>query len=98
MKFFRWFVQSLRRELEFAGGCRNAERIAENLPKYADKDDSACGAIAEKRRQNINGTANRRLGYRHSERLRRLRALLLTNDKPIQINLSIIWFYYQFLR
>ena len=36
----RQFAQSLRRELDFAGECRNAERIAENFAGYTDKDES----------------------------------------------------------
>ncbi|QSA97712.1 AarF/ABC1/UbiB kinase family protein [Methylococcus sp. EFPC2] len=32
------FAQSLRRELDFAGECRNAERIAENFVGYVDAD------------------------------------------------------------
>jgi len=43
----RQFVQSLRRELDFASECRNAQRIAENFAGYADKDKSAEVAIAE---------------------------------------------------
>jgi len=34
----RQFTQSLRRELDFAGECRNAERIAENFAGYTDQD------------------------------------------------------------
>jgi len=34
----RQFTQSLRRELDFAGECRNAEHIAENFADYADPD------------------------------------------------------------
>jgi len=34
----RQFAQSLRRELDFAGECRNAEHIAENFSGYVDKD------------------------------------------------------------
>jgi len=37
----RQFTQSLRRELDFAGECRNAERIAENFSGYADPDSPA---------------------------------------------------------
>lgn len=37
----RQFTQSLRRELDFAGECRNAERIAENFAAYADRDEPA---------------------------------------------------------
>ncbi len=37
----RQFTQSLRRELDFAGECRNAERIAENFTGYADPDSPA---------------------------------------------------------
>jgi ubiquinone biosynthesis protein len=34
----RQFGQSLRNELDFAGECRNAERIAENFTGYTDQD------------------------------------------------------------
>jgi len=34
----RQFAQSLRRELDFAVECRNAERIAENFVGYSDRD------------------------------------------------------------
>ena len=34
----RQFTQSIRRELDFAGECRNAERIAENFAGYVDAD------------------------------------------------------------
>jgi ubiquinone biosynthesis protein len=34
----RQFEQSLRRELDFAGECRNAERIANNFAGYMDQD------------------------------------------------------------
>jgi ubiquinone biosynthesis protein len=37
----RQFSQSLRRELDFAGECRNAEHIAENFAGYADPDAPA---------------------------------------------------------
>lgn len=37
----RQFTQSLRRELDFAGECRNAERIAENFAAYTDRDEPA---------------------------------------------------------
>ena len=37
----RQFTQSLRRELDFAGECRNAEHIAENFSGYADPDSPA---------------------------------------------------------
>lgn len=43
----RQFTQSLRRELDFAGECRNAERIAENFAGYADKDEHTGDATAE---------------------------------------------------
>jgi len=43
----RQFTQSLRRELDFAGECRNAERIAENFAGYADKDEPTGDATAE---------------------------------------------------
>jgi ubiquinone biosynthesis protein len=43
----RQFVQSLRRELDFASECRNAQRIAENFAGYADKDKSAEVAISK---------------------------------------------------
>lgn len=36
----RQFTQSLRRELDFAQECRNAERVAENFAGYIDKDDT----------------------------------------------------------
>ena len=42
----RQFTQSLRRELDFAGECRNAERIAENFAGYSDKDVPAAEASA----------------------------------------------------
>ena len=37
----RQFTQSLRRELDFAGECRNAEHIAENFSGYTDPDSPA---------------------------------------------------------
>ena len=37
----RQFTQSLRRELDFASECRNAERIAANFVGYTDKDSPA---------------------------------------------------------
>ena len=43
----RQFTQSLRRELDFAGECRNAERIAENFASYTDKDEPTDDASAE---------------------------------------------------
>ena len=43
----RQFTQSLRRELDFADECRNAERIAENFAGYADKDEPTGDATAE---------------------------------------------------
>ncbi|MBI2748773.1 MAG: ubiquinone biosynthesis protein UbiB [Burkholderiales bacterium] len=43
----RQFTQSLRRELDFAGECRNAERIAENFAGYTDKDEPTDDASAE---------------------------------------------------
>ncbi|MDD5336663.1 MAG: AarF/UbiB family protein [Rhodoferax sp.] len=43
----RQFSQSLRRELDFAGECRNAERIAENFAGYADKDEPTGDTSAE---------------------------------------------------
>lgn len=43
----RQFAQSLRRELDFAGECRNAERIAENFAGYTDKDESFAEAVPE---------------------------------------------------
>ncbi len=44
----RQFTQSLRRELDFAGECRNAERIAENFAGYVDRDEEpACDATTE---------------------------------------------------
>ncbi|MBD3893876.1 AarF/UbiB family protein [Hydrogenophaga sp.] len=42
----RQFTQSLRRELDFTGECRNAERIAENFANYTDKDEpTGTGAV-----------------------------------------------------
>jgi len=43
----RQFSQSLRRELDFAGECRNAEHIAENFAGYSDKDEPTDDASAE---------------------------------------------------
>ena len=43
----RHFGQSLRRELDFAGECRNAERIAENFAGYTDSDSSEIGQNGE---------------------------------------------------
>ncbi|MDO8778149.1 MAG: AarF/UbiB family protein, partial [Burkholderiaceae bacterium] len=43
----RQFTQSLRRELDFAGECRNAEHIAENFSGYTDKDEPTGDASAE---------------------------------------------------
>ncbi|ABM39461.1 ubiquinone biosynthesis protein UbiB [Janthinobacterium lividum] len=43
----RQFSQSLRRELDFAGECRNAEHIAENFAGYTDKDEPTGDASAE---------------------------------------------------
>ena len=43
----RQFTQSLRRELDFAGECRNAEHIAENFAGYTDKDEPNGDAPAE---------------------------------------------------
>jgi ubiquinone biosynthesis protein len=43
----RQFTRSLRHELDFAGECRNAERIAENFAGYADKDEPTGDATAE---------------------------------------------------
>ena len=44
----RQFTQSLRRELDFAGECRNAERIAENFAGYVDRDEEpTCDATTE---------------------------------------------------
>ncbi|MCV2217155.1 ABC1 kinase family protein [Thauera sp. Sel9] len=37
----RQFAQSLRNELDFAGECRNADRIARNFAGYADQDSAA---------------------------------------------------------
>ncbi|MFT3760626.1 ABC1 kinase family protein [Thauera sp.] len=37
----RQFAQSLRNELDFAGECRNADRIARNFADYADQDSAA---------------------------------------------------------
>lgn len=36
----RQFAQSLRNELDFAGECRNADRIARNFAGYADQDSA----------------------------------------------------------
>ena len=41
----RQFTQSLRRELDFAGECRNAERIAENFAAYTDRDEPAAPEV-----------------------------------------------------
>ena len=43
----RQFSQSLRRELDFAWECRNAEHIAENFAGYTDKDEPPDDASAE---------------------------------------------------
>ncbi|MYZ50909.1 ABC1 kinase family protein [Malikia spinosa] len=43
----RQFAQSLRRELDFAGECRNAEHIAENFSGYTDKDELTGDTTAE---------------------------------------------------
>ena len=43
----RQFAQSLQRELDFNGECRNAERIAENFAGYADKDVPTADVSAE---------------------------------------------------
>ena len=43
----RQFTQSLRHELDFAGECRNAERIAENFAGYADQDEPIGNATTE---------------------------------------------------
>ena len=43
----RQFSQSLRRELDFAGECRNAEHIAENFADYTDKDEPTGTGTAE---------------------------------------------------
>lgn len=40
-QFIRQFEQSLRRELDFASECRNAERIAKNFANYTDQDTVA---------------------------------------------------------
>jgi ubiquinone biosynthesis protein len=40
----RQFTQSLRRELDFVGECRNAERIAKNFASYTDPDAPASAA------------------------------------------------------
>jgi ubiquinone biosynthesis protein len=45
----RQFTQSLRRELDFAGECRNAEHIAENFSGYTDKDAPTGDITAEAR-------------------------------------------------
>lgn len=43
----RHFGQSLRRELDFAGECRNAERIAGNFAGYIDADSPETGQNGE---------------------------------------------------
>jgi ubiquinone biosynthesis protein len=43
----RQFAQSLRRELDFAGECRNAEHIAENFAGYTDQDERTGDITAE---------------------------------------------------
>ena len=43
----RQFTQSLRRELDFAGECRNAEHIAKNFSGYTDKDELTGDITAE---------------------------------------------------
>ncbi|HCX33540.1 MAG TPA: ubiquinone biosynthesis protein UbiB [Rhodocyclaceae bacterium] len=43
----RQFTQSLRRELDFAGECRNAERIAENFVGFSDQDVPADATAPE---------------------------------------------------
>nr|BAD80990.1 2-octaprenylphenol hydroxylase of ubiquinone biosynthetic pathway [uncultured bacterium] len=43
----RQFTQSLRRELDFAGECRNAERIAENFAGFSDQDVPADATAPE---------------------------------------------------
>ncbi|MBH2044512.1 MAG: ubiquinone biosynthesis protein UbiB, partial [Comamonadaceae bacterium] len=43
----RQFAQSLRRELDFAGECRNAEHIAENFSGYTDQDERTGDITAE---------------------------------------------------
>ncbi|MDO9612309.1 MAG: AarF/UbiB family protein, partial [Serpentinimonas sp.] len=43
----RQFAQSLRRELDFAVECRNAEHIAEHFSGYADKDELTGDITAE---------------------------------------------------
>jgi ubiquinone biosynthesis protein len=42
----RQFSQSLRRELDFASECRNAERIAQNFAAYTDEADTPAPAAA----------------------------------------------------
>jgi ubiquinone biosynthesis protein len=39
----RQFAQSLRRELDFVGECRNAERVGRSFAGYRDGDDGAAG-------------------------------------------------------
>jgi len=43
----RQFTQSLRRELDFASECRNAERIAENFVGFSDQDVPADATAPE---------------------------------------------------
>jgi ubiquinone biosynthesis protein len=44
LEIVRQFEQSLRRELDFATECRNAERIANNFAGYADQDAASTSA------------------------------------------------------
>lgn len=44
----RQFTQSLRRELDFASECRNAERIAKNFAGYTDGDEPPLKPAADK--------------------------------------------------
>lgn len=44
-QFIRQFEQSLRRELDFASECRNAERIADNFANYPDREAGMAGII-----------------------------------------------------
>ncbi|OGS95106.1 MAG: ubiquinone biosynthesis protein UbiB [Gallionellales bacterium RIFCSPLOWO2_02_FULL_57_47] len=44
LEIVRQFEQSLRRELDFATECRNAERIANNFAAYADQDAASTSA------------------------------------------------------
>ena len=47
LEIVRQFEQSLRRELDFATECRNAERIANNFAGYTDQDAASSSAACE---------------------------------------------------